>query len=127
MNEDSHSYRRDLIFRKEQLNANIPLLESRLKMGNKKMQELQNQRDILTGKLKETESLFDVFPIENSIEKEILANQIHKMASKIAQINIQVRHMMPKLQWYLPFDLAMAKAELEIVEKFLDEDAKTAS
>ena len=110
-----------LILKSERLMFSVHMLEMRLKQATMKLQELVTNKTLLDRELEQMEVHLAAMPEGARRDKEQDSAQIQKLAYKIYLIKAQIENLLVKVLFDLPLAVALEKAQLQVLEKFLED------
>ena len=106
-----------LIYKRERLKFSIQMLEIRQKQATRKLQDLVKQNTRLRSELKQIEA--SLAGLREGTNKEQTTSHIQRLSYKIYRFKIQIEPLLVKVLFEFPLAVAMEKAQLQEVEKFL--------
>ena len=108
-----------LMLKSERLIFSVHMLEMRQKQATMKLQDLVIQNNHLSRELEQIQAQLAALPENSRLNYELEAPQIHKLPHRIYLIKAQIENLLVKVSFDLPLAVALEKAHLEVVEKFL--------
>ena len=109
-----------LINKRERLKFSIQLLEIRQKQATKKLQDLVKQNTRLSSELKQIEASFAGLP--QGANKEQTTSHIQRLSYKIYLLKTQMEPLHVKVLFDLSLAVALEKAQMQVIEKFLNDE-----